>query len=102
MPPFPREFKHAFPKLPCDNCLMIACLDVAYHGLEANAAAVLFHSWDDSNGQREIVTRFSTPADYRPKSLKRRHLVMHLDPVKNKTFFSRRVTQLNPDSKPCF
>jgi len=31
---------------------MMACLDVAYSGLEANAAAVLFHSWDDSAGER--------------------------------------------------
>jgi len=45
---------------------MIACLDVAYHDLEANAAAVLFHSWDDAAGRREIVTRVPAPADYRP------------------------------------
>jgi len=31
---------------------MMACLDVAYSGLEAKAAAVLFHSWDDSAGER--------------------------------------------------
>jgi len=53
---------------------MIACLDVAYHGLEANAAAVLFHSWDDSIGRREIVTRIATPADYRPGQFYRREL----------------------------
>jgi len=45
---------------------MMACLDVAYSGLEANAAAVLFHSWDDSAGLHEIVTRVAPVADYRP------------------------------------
>jgi len=53
---------------------MMACLDVDYHGLEANAAAVLFHSWDDSAGWREIVTRIATPADYRPGQFFRREL----------------------------
>jgi len=59
-------FRYGFPKLPCDNYPMMACLDVAYHALEANAAAVLFHSWGDSAGEREIVTRVPAPADYRP------------------------------------
>lgn len=54
--------------------MMIACLDVAYHDLEANAAAVLFHSWSDSAGQREIVTRVATLADYRPGEFYRREL----------------------------
>jgi len=45
---------------------MMACLDVAYHALEANAAAVLFHSWGDGAGERVIVTRVPAPADYRP------------------------------------
>jgi len=53
---------------------MIACLDVAYHGLEANAAAVLFHSWDDSVGKREIVTSVVSAADYLPGQFYRREL----------------------------
>src|SRR5512145_2134080 len=53
---------------------MMACLDVAYHDLEANAAAVLFHSWGDSTGRREIVTRVPAPADYRPGQFYRREL----------------------------
>ena len=53
---------------------MMACLDVAYHGPEANAAAVLFHSWDDSVGEREIVTRVVSAADYLPGQFYRREL----------------------------
>jgi len=53
---------------------MMACLDVAYHDLEANAAAVLFHSWGDSAAWREIVIRVPAPADYRPGQFFRREL----------------------------
>src|SRR5512133_387473 len=63
-----------FPKSACDNCDMMACLDVAYYSLEANAAAVLFHSWGESAGRREIVTRVAMPADYRPGQFYRREL----------------------------
>jgi len=54
--------------------MMMACLDVAYHALEANSAAVLFHSWDDGAAWREIVTRVPAPADYRPGQFYRREL----------------------------
>jgi len=53
---------------------MMACLDVAYHALEASAAAVLFHSWGDGDAWREIVTRGPAPADYRPGQFYRREL----------------------------
>jgi deoxyribonuclease V len=53
---------------------MMACLDVAYHGTEANVAAVLFRSWNDSAGEREIVTRVPSPADYLPGEFYRREL----------------------------
>jgi len=53
---------------------MMACLDVAYHGQEANVAAVLFHSWDDSAGEQEIVTRVASAADYLPGQFYRREL----------------------------
>lgn len=53
---------------------MMACLDVSYHGLEANAAAVLFHSWGDSVGRREIVARVAPVAEYRPGQFYRREL----------------------------
>jgi len=53
---------------------MRACLDVAYHGTEANAAAVLFHSWSDSAGRREIVTKIAKVAEYRSGQFYRREL----------------------------
>jgi len=53
---------------------MMACLDVAYHGLEANVAAVLFRSWSDSTGRREIVTRVAPVEDYLPGQFYRREL----------------------------
>ena len=45
-----------------------------YHGLEANAAGVLFDSWGDSVGRREIVTRVAPVAEYRPGQFYRREL----------------------------
>jgi len=53
---------------------MMACLDVAYRDLEANVAAVLFRSWGDSAGAREIVTRAPSAADYLPGEFYRREL----------------------------
>src|SRR5690349_3203919 len=53
---------------------MMACLDVAYQGPEANAAAVLFDSWGDSSGRREIVTRVPTGAEYSPGEFYRREM----------------------------
>jgi deoxyribonuclease V len=53
---------------------MMACLDVAYHGLEANAAAVLFRSWGDGFGKREIVTKVASAAEYLPGQFYRREL----------------------------
>jgi len=53
---------------------MMACLDVAYRGPEANVAAVLFRSWGNSIGEREIVTKVATVAEYRPGQFYRREL----------------------------
>jgi deoxyribonuclease V len=53
---------------------MMACFDVAYQGAEANAAAVLFDSWTDSSGRREIVTRVPAGAGYSPGEFYRREL----------------------------
>jgi deoxyribonuclease V len=53
---------------------MIACVDVAYHDDEANAACVLFRQWSDEEGEREIVARISKVEEYLPGRFYRREL----------------------------
>lgn len=53
---------------------MIACVDVAYQGNEASAACVLFRHWSDAQGEREIVAKTGTVAEYQPGLFYRREL----------------------------
>ncbi len=53
---------------------MIACVDVAYHDLDASAACVLFRHWIDAKGEREIVTKVGKVEEYQSGRFYRREL----------------------------
>ncbi len=53
---------------------MIACVDVAYHGVEATAACVMFRSWSDGQAAFELVERIGEVDGYRPGEFYRREL----------------------------
>lgn len=53
---------------------MIAILDVAYEGAEANAASVVASEWEDSEPVRECSARISNIAEYVPGEFFKREL----------------------------